>query len=127
MRQIFSSPRIENVERIVALLNEAGIETRVTNRRAYAGHDYKGPSYSARQDASAWPAVWIVKAEDQPRARAMLRDIGIAPATRFAEELAQAREPKTPSRTGMTLAAKLRIALIGAIVLLILLRWLGIW
>jgi len=127
MRQIFSSPRIENVERVVALLNEAGIETRVTNRRAYSGHDYKGPSYSGKQDQSSWPAVWIVKAEDQPRARAMLRDIGIAPATRFADALAQAREPKTPPPARMTLAAKLRIALIGAIVLLILLRYLGIY
>jgi len=127
MRQVFSSPRIENVERVVALLNEAGIETRVTNRRAYAGHDFRGPSYSAKQDQSGWPAVWVVKAEDQPRARALLRDIGIAPATRFADELAQAREPKVPSPTRMTLAAKLRIALIGAIVLLIMLRYLGIY
>ncbi|MBU6199369.1 MAG: hypothetical protein KGI64_00080 [Xanthomonadaceae bacterium] len=126
MRQIFASPRIENVERIVAVLGEAGIETRVTNRRAYAGHDYKGPSYSAKQDQSRWPAVWIVNAEDQPRARAILRDIGLAPATRFADELAQAREPKTlPPR--MALAPKLRIVLIGAIVLLILLRYVGIY
>jgi hypothetical protein len=57
----------------------------------------------------------------------MLRDIGIAPATRFAEELAQARETRAPSRAGLSLAAKLRIALIGAIVLLILLRYLGIY
>jgi hypothetical protein len=127
MRQVFSSPRIENVERVVALLNEAGIETRVTNRRAYAGHDFRGPSYSAKQDQSSWPAVWIVKAEDQPRARALLRDIGIAPATRFADELAHAREAKTPSPARMSLAAKLRIALIGAIVLLIALRYLGIY
>lgn len=125
MRQVFSSPRIENVERIVALLNEAGIETRMTNRRAYAGHDYKGPSYSAKQDQSAWPAVWIVKAEDQPRARALLRDIGIAPATRFADELAQARVPRT-AHPQMALATKLRVALIGVILLLILLRYLGI-
>ncbi len=126
MRQVFSSPRIENVERIVTLLGEAGIETRVTNRRAYAGHDYKGPSYSAKQDPSTWPAVWIVKAEDQPRARAILRDIGIAPATRFAEELAQWRAPK-PANPHAALATKLRVALIGAIVVLILLRYFGIY
>lgn len=126
MRQIFSSPRVENVERIVALLGEAGIETRVTNRRAYAGHDYKGPSYLGKSDSSTWPTVWIVKAEDQPRARAILRDIGIAPATRFAEELAQSRKPK-PSNPHMALASKIRIVLIGAIVLLIVLRYLGIF
>lgn len=126
MRQIFSSPRAENVERVVALLNEAGIETRVTNRRAYAGHDYKGPSYSTPRDSSTWPTVWIVKAEDQPRAREMLREMGLEPATRFAEELALSRAPK-PANPHMALATKLRIALIAVIVLLIALRYLGIY
>ena len=126
MRPIFSSPRAENVERIVALLDEAGIESKVTNRKAYSGHDYKGPSYSAKQDSSTWPTVWIVNADDQPRARAILRDAGIAPYTRFAEELAQSRAPKT-QRTHWALASKLRIFLIGVIVLLILLRYLGIY
>ena len=126
MRQIFSSPRIENVERVVALLNEAGIETRLTNRRAYAGHDFRGPSYSAKQDQSNWPAVWIVKAEDQPRARAILRDIGIAPATRFADELAQARQPKT-EKPHSRFGGKLRLALLTVIVLLILLRYLHVY
>src|SRR5690349_10778688 len=77
VRQIYSSPRVENVDRVVALLAEAGIETSVTNRRAWAGHDFKGPSYANRPDPSTWPQVWVVKAEDQPRARALLREIGI--------------------------------------------------
>lgn len=126
MRQIFSSPRAENIDRMVALLEEAGIETRVTNRRAYAGHDYKGPSYSARQDSAQWPTVWIVNADDQPRARAILRDAGIAPYTRFAEELAQSRAPKS-DRPHWALASKLRIFLIGVILLLIVLRYLGVY
>lgn len=83
MRQIYTSPRVENVERIVALLGEAGIETRVTNHRSWAGRDYRRSSYSARTDSSEWPQVWVVKAEDQPRARALLREAGIAPAVRF--------------------------------------------
>jgi hypothetical protein len=126
MRQVFASPRIENVERVVALFNEAGIETRLTNRRVYSGHDFRGPSYSGKQDQSSWPAVWIVKAEDQPRARAILRDIGIAPATRFADELAQARKPKT-EKSHVRLGGKLRIALIATILVLIALRFLGVY
>ncbi|MBS0569224.1 MAG: DUF2007 domain-containing protein [Proteobacteria bacterium] len=126
MRQVFSSPRIENVERLVAVLAEAGIPTRVTNRRAYAGHDYKGPRYSGKQDSSRWPTVWIVRAEDQPRARAILRDIGIEPVTRFADELAQARHARAVP-THFRYAGKLRIALLAAIVVLVLLRFLGIY
>jgi hypothetical protein len=125
MRQIYTSARVENVERVVALLAEAGIETSVTNRRAYAGHDFKGPSYSARPDPSTWPQVWVVKAEDQPRARALLREIGVEPAVRFAEELERSRS--VGAQDGRTaLAWKLRVALIGAIALLITLHVLGV-
>ena len=126
MRQIYTSARVENVERVVALFAEAGIETRVTNRRAYAGHDYKGPSYANRPDPSTWPQVWVVKAEDQPRARALLREIGVEPATRFAEELQRSRaEPSAEDKRG-ALAWKARIALLGAIGVLIILHIVGI-
>jgi hypothetical protein len=127
VRQIYTSPRIENVERVVALLADAGIATTVTNRRAWAGHDYKGPSYSARPDPALWPQVWVVRAEDQPRARAVLREVGIEPAVRFAEDLARTRRPGGETRRG-ALAMYLRLALLAAIALLILLHafgWLG--
>ena len=106
MRQIYTSARVENVERVVALLAEAGIQTSVTNRRAYAGHDFKGPSYASRPDPSTWPQVWVVNAEDQPRARALLREIGVEPATRFAEELRRSRTPPAPEDKRVTFGAE---------------------
>jgi len=121
MRQIYTSPRVENVERIVALLGESGIETRVTNHRSWAGRDYKRSSYSARTDSSDWPQVWIVKAEDQPKARALLREAGIAPAVRFSDELARSRAPVAGGARA-SLGMYLRLGLIGLIALLVLLR-----
>ncbi|MGA9332972.1 MAG: hypothetical protein WBV39_01725 [Rudaea sp.] len=117
---------MENVDRVVAMFAEAGIETRVTNRRPWAGHDYKRPSYSNRDDRNEWPQVWIVKAEDQPRARAMLREAGIEPTTRFAEDLAKSRT-STAAKTSASLRVYLRLALIAAILVLAFLRWYGLF
>jgi hypothetical protein len=121
MRQIYTSPRVENVERIVALLNEQGIETRVTNHRSWAGRDYKRSSYTARGDSSEWPQVWVVKAEDQPKARALLREVGIAPAVRFADELARSRAPRGDHARN-AFSMYVRLGLLGLIVMLILLH-----
>lgn len=127
MRNIYTSPRVENVERVVAMFAEAGIETRVTNHRSWAGHDYKRASYSARQDSGEWPQVWVVHAEDQPRARALLRAAGIAPATRYAEELARSRSAAATPGQRRSLALVLRLALLAAIAILVLLHWSGIY
>ena len=91
MRQIYSSPRQANIERVVQLMAEHGIQTSVSNRRAYQGSDWKRFSYTARGDREEWPQVWVVRSEDQTRARQVLRDAGLEPATRFADELAAAR------------------------------------
>jgi hypothetical protein len=125
MRQIYTSPRVENVERIVALLGEAGIATTVTNHRSWAGHDYKRHSYSERPDPASWPQVWIVNAEDQPRARALLREAGIEPAVRHAEELAQSRQ-KDPARQRRAISMNLRLVLLAIIAALILAQVFGL-
>jgi hypothetical protein len=127
MRQIYTSPRVENVERVVALLGEAGIATSVTNRRAWAGHDFRRPSYSARQDSAEWPQVWVVNAEDQPRARALLREAGVEPATRHAEELARSRQAAAMPDRRRSLAIYVRVALLAIIVALVLAHWSGIF
>ncbi len=82
MRQVFSSPRIENVDRVEAMLHEAGIQTHVSNRDKLRRDRLRSFSYSARSDSSSWPAVWISEAEDLPRARELLRDAGLMGSTR---------------------------------------------
>ncbi|HSE11711.1 MAG TPA: hypothetical protein VLB69_03660 [Rudaea sp.] len=126
MRQIYTSPRVENVERVVALLNEAGIATSVTNRRAYAGHDFRRPSYAKPPDRETWPQVWVVNADDQSRARALLRDAGIEPPTRFADELAEARSNVSPEARRNALVWRVRVFLLAIIVTLVILNAAGV-
>ena len=127
MRQIYTSQRNENIDRVVALLADAGIETSVTNRSNYAGHDYRGPSYTARVDSSTWPQVWVVHSADQSRARALLREAGVEPAIRFAEEVAKSRETETrPTRRELNFAWSMRTILLLAIILVLGLNALGV-
>ncbi|HEX2595533.1 MAG TPA: DUF2007 domain-containing protein [Luteimonas sp.] len=84
MRQVFSSPRLENVERVAALLKDAGIETRVTQARSYKGGLRGNFSYRDQSRTDPVPAVWVVKSEDQPAAREILREAGLLDSTRVA-------------------------------------------
>ena len=77
MRQVFSSPRLENVERVAALLNEQGLETRVTNGRSYRGSRRGSFSYRENPEGDVRPAVWVVTSDDQPKAREILREMGL--------------------------------------------------
>lgn len=76
MRQIFSSPRLENVERVAQLLEEQGIEARITNGRSYRGARRGNFSYR-EADQQPQPAVWVVRSDDQPKARELLRALGL--------------------------------------------------
>jgi len=127
MRQIYTSPRMENIQRVVALMSEQGIETTINNRRAYQGADWKKFSYTARGDRDSWPQISVVRSEDQTRARQILREAGIEPATRFAEELAAARSAgdTTPHRRASMRVKLVVLALITGIVMLAFTQLLG--
>lgn len=125
MRQIYTSLRQENVDRVIALMTEHGIETSVTNRSNYKGGDWKRFSYTNRPDASSWPQVWVVNANDQTRARELLRDAGIEPPVRYAEELAASREPLTGQAKHRAVAGRSRmvtLCLVGVAVMLLSIR-----
>lgn len=77
MRQVFTSPRLENVERVAELLKEHGVDARITNGRSYRGNRRGNFSYRESANEGPQPAVWVVKSEDQPKARELLRAIGL--------------------------------------------------
>lgn len=85
MRKVFSSQRLENVEAVAQLLREAGIEVKIEHGRSYRGHRRGNFSYDSRKAPKDIPAVWIVRAEDQPRGRQILRELGLLESSR--EEL----------------------------------------
>lgn len=83
MRQVFTSPRLENVEEVAAMLRAEGIEVRITNDRSYRGQRRSHFSYRVDEEAPApKPAVWIINADEQPRARQLLREAGLLESSR---------------------------------------------
>ena len=129
MRQFYTSPRPENIDRVVALLAEHGIETTVTNRSNWNRPSYQRFSYSRqRENRDSWPQVWINRADDYTQARALLREIGIEPLIRHGEELALARNP-TPELRRRSVAVRIRrvvlLAVAGVFVVLML-RYMGV-
>lgn len=77
MRQVFSSARLENVEAVAKLLAEEGIEVRIENGRTFRSSIRGNFSYRDGDGGGSKPAVWVVRSDDQPRARQLLRDAGL--------------------------------------------------
>ena len=112
MRLIYTSPRAENIDRVVALLAEQDIESTVTNRSNYHRPSYDRFSYLQQFDnRERWPQVWVTRADDFTRARVLLRELGIEPVIRHGEELAEARNPSPTAKRRNAVARARRIAL----------------
>lgn len=125
MRQIYTSPRPENIDRIVALLAEHAIETTVTNQSSWNRPTYQRFSYSQRQtDRDSWPQVWVKSADDFPRARALLKDIGIDPVVRFQEELNLHRQPdrRPPAQRTAARVRLMALAIVAGVMLVVVLK-----
>jgi hypothetical protein len=118
MRQIFTSPRLDNVETVVGLLKDAGIDTHLTNARSWNRATNRDFSYTERNSGYQWPAVFVVKVEDFARARQLLRDAGVAlPTTRSIAGPSYVPAPSaaTPERPASP-ANRLRYGLVAGVV-----------
>lgn len=123
MRRIFSSQRVENVEGVAQMLRDAGIEVRVTNGRSYHGRRRGQFSYLDKTDPAKLPAVWVVFADDQPRAREILRNARLLDTTRRdhpTAEYAFADTPAPAAAKNRSWGWRIRFILIAAIAGLVL-------
>jgi len=124
MRKIFSSQRVETAEGVARLLRDAGIDVRLSNGRSYRSKRSGQFSYLEQGSTGMHPTVWVVHADDQPRARELLREARLLDTTRrdvpFAE-YAFADAPETQAGT-RNWAWRIRIGLllvIGVVALFI--------
>lgn len=129
MRKIFSSQRVENAEGVAQMLRDAGIEVRVTNGRSYRSKRRGQFSYLDKNDGTNQPSVWVVHADDQPRAREILRDARLLDTTRRDHPTAEYAFRDAPAQaSGRSWAWRIRIALllvIAGVALVIMLRHRG--
>ena len=79
MRQVFTSPRLENVEGVAQLLREAGVEIKVSDARSYKKVSRREFSYvpSQQEKQSTQPSVWVINSDDYKRARELLASTGL--------------------------------------------------
>ncbi|HKN78443.1 MAG TPA: hypothetical protein VJW16_04680 [Lysobacter sp.] len=130
MRQVFASPRLENVEGIAQFLEAQGIEVRITHGRSYKG-GWGGRRTYRDSEGGPLPAVWVVKSEDQPRARQLLREAGLLDSTRgggsdsFLAPSAHvgSTEPGTAKPPAQKRAFRYKIGLLIAIVVAVGFAW----
>jgi hypothetical protein len=95
MRQVFSSPRLENVEGVARLLTEAGIDNKVSDDRSYKQVSRREFSYVQQaKGGGTQPAVWVIKSEDYKRARELLHGAGLVDAAPAASYLPEALQFK---------------------------------
>ncbi|MCL6618361.1 MAG: hypothetical protein K6T33_01050 [Thermomonas hydrothermalis] len=129
MRKVFSSLRLENVEAVARLLRDAGIEVKIEHGRSYRGYRRGNFSYDSRKLPEQMPAVWIVRAEDQPRGRQILRELGLLEDARqqggYLPAALQTTEKATVTRRPAAPGRRLKLwllALIGAVIALALVQ-----
>ena len=122
MRQVFTSLRVETVEGVAKLLEDAGIEVYLANGRSY--HSKRGGqfSYAEPMKLKQQPSVWVKRAEDQPRAREILRAASLLATTRptQGEPMVFAAAETTDESPKRSLAWRIRIALLIAVAVAVL-------
>ncbi len=118
MRHVFTSPRLENVEAVAKLLEEAGIPTQIVDAQNWNRATKRDYSYTDRTGGGyKWPSVAVVQTNDYGRARQVLKEAGVLLPTTRGPDLGNytpaARTAPEPKLSGAT---KFRLALFALVV-----------
>ncbi|WP_447730718.1 hypothetical protein [Pseudoxanthomonas suwonensis] len=128
MRQIFTSQRLETVEGVARLLEDAGIPVHISQPRSYRSRRSGQFSYAEPVAPNKQPAVWVRIPEDQPRARELLRKYGLLATTRSYADLPPSAvgplELGGDKPAGNRWAWRVRIGLLAVIAAVAVVIWL---
>lgn len=126
MRVVYSTPRLENAERVAQLLENEGIQVRLLFGPHYKRNSWRGANYRQQQNPGDWPRVLVLNNGDMPQARAALRAVGLMAPPAFKQDAGNdaTNEPLVFSSTKEHApdpgagARRLRLALIAAVFLI---------
>ncbi len=127
MRMMFTSARTENVERVKAFFDEAGIETKITGGRSYKTYSRRDFSYNARQQSAneQQPQLWVIRADDYRQAREILLEQGLLEIQRahsyLPESLNKVEKKQSPANKSLKIKLLL-LAIIGGMSGLLILQ-----
>jgi len=113
MRMMFTSPRLENVEAVQAMLHDAGIETKIVGGRSYKAFSRRGFSYNAKTPygTESQAQLWVIRADDYRKAREILLDQNLLEEKREAFAPPSYRQAAVTADPGRKLS-KIRIVLL---------------
>ncbi len=127
MRIIYTTPRLENAERVAKLMEAEGIGVRLLFGPQFRRNRWRSTDYRQSQDPGHWPRVLVLNNGDLPQARAVLRAAGLmAPASYDRDEdtsaALQFRPRAQPPRDPARIANRIRVALIAILMLVVLIQ-----
>ena len=124
MRMMFSSARLENVEHVRKLFEDADIATKIVGGRSYKTYSRRGFSYNERQSSSnePQPQLWVLRADDYRRAREILLENGLLDASPESYIPESYRQQKKSISAPADRLNKARMALLVAVIALMVIQ-----
>lgn len=129
MRVIYSTPRMENAEKVSRLLEERGVAVRLLYGPHHRRRKWRGADYLQPANPGDWPRVMVLNNGDLPLARETLRELGLmepAAFERLAADAGPADAPVFRSQraapglaTTPAVARRIRLALMVVVLVLV--------